>query len=142
MVALTEIKGERLNDEQKAYLEGLFAGMRNRGLSFEDVEPDPTKPVESTDTENLIFEERVKRDLHPLDAYESLLEDAAANRAPCGRLEMAEGQAIRKRAIKVSTYGGFKINASLGVGFGSLLKPVEEYFIREGLIGSRPANQR
>src|SRR4030095_6688410 len=31
---------------------------------------------------DLIFEERVKRELHPLDAYPRLLENAGANRAP------------------------------------------------------------
>src|SRR4029077_15901733 len=32
--------------------------------------------------ENLIFEERVKRELHPLDAFPVLLEHASANKAP------------------------------------------------------------
>ena len=57
------------------------------------------------------------------------------------RLGMGEGQTFRKRAVMVSTYGGFKINASVGVGFVRFLEPVEEYFVREGLIGSRQANQ-
>jgi ferredoxin-nitrite reductase len=76
----TEVAGRKLNGEQSAYLEGLFAGLRNRGLSFDDVEPNPTaKPSATAD---LIFEERVKRELHPLDAYPLLLDHAAANKAP------------------------------------------------------------
>jgi len=76
----TKVAGQKLNGEQSAYLEGLFTGLRNRGLSFGDVEPNPAaKPSVTAD---LIFEERVKRELHPLDAYPVLLEHAAANKAP------------------------------------------------------------
>jgi ferredoxin-nitrite reductase len=63
------------NPEQREYIAGLFAGMAARGKSFADVEA----KLEQSD---LIFEERVKRDLHPLDAYTHLLDNAAANRAP------------------------------------------------------------
>lgn len=77
----TEVAGQKLTGEQSAYLEGLFAGLRNRGLSFADVEPNPAaQPAKAT--ADLIFEERVKRELHPLDAYPVLLEHAAANKAP------------------------------------------------------------
>jgi ferredoxin-nitrite reductase len=79
----SEIAGQQLTGEQTAYLEGLFAGLRNRGLGFADVEPNPAAPpANSTPTADLIFEERVKRELHPLDAYPVLLEHAAANKAP------------------------------------------------------------
>src|SRR6185503_889314 len=61
--------------EQKEYLAGLFAGVAARGQKFSDVEAAP----QSTD---LIFEERVKRELHPLDAYSQLVENAMANKAP------------------------------------------------------------
>ena len=61
--------------EQKEYLAGLFAGAAARGQKFSDVEPAP----QNTD---LIFEERVKRELHPLDAYSQLVENAMANKAP------------------------------------------------------------
>ena len=37
----TEIAGQKLNAEQTAYLEGLFSGLRNRGLTFGDVLPNP-----------------------------------------------------------------------------------------------------
>lgn len=78
-----EIKGQKLSDEQRSYLEGLFAGLANRGLKFTDVEPNPAAaPNPAKAAENLIFEERVKRELHPLDAFPLLLEHAAADQAP------------------------------------------------------------
>ena len=61
--------------EQKEYLAGLFAGVAARGQKFSDVEPAPSH-------EDLIFEERVKRELHPLDAYDQILENAIGNKAP------------------------------------------------------------
>src|ERR1039458_7445321 len=61
--------------EQKEYLSGLFAGVAARGQKFSDVEPAPAH-------EDLIFEERVKRELHPLDAYEQLVENSIHNKAP------------------------------------------------------------
>ncbi len=70
--------------EQKEYLEGLFAGQSLRGLAFRDVEPNPKDTVGSNHAEaiDLIFEERVKKELHPLDAYPLLLEHASANKSP------------------------------------------------------------
>jgi len=79
-IPLTEIQGQPLTSEQKSYLEGLFCGLRERGLSFSDVEAAPE--AKASIPENLIFEERVKRELHPLDAYSQLLENAQENRAP------------------------------------------------------------
>jgi len=75
------IQGEKLTHEQSAYLDGFFSGLRERGLTFSQVAPNPVAPVVA-DTADLIFEERVKRELHPLDSYPLLLEDAAANKAP------------------------------------------------------------
>ncbi len=63
--------------EQKEYLSGLFAGVAARGKAFADVEPAP-----GSKTEDLIFEERVKRELHPLDAYEQIIENAMGDKAP------------------------------------------------------------
>ena len=65
-----------LSAEQREYIAGLFAGVATRGQRFSDVE---AKPVAD---EDLIFEERVKRDLHPLDAFPKLLEKAEENEAP------------------------------------------------------------
>jgi len=76
---ITEIKGEKLTSEQQAYLEGLFAGLVNRGFSFGDPAP---VAAGKTEPANLIFEERVKRELHPLDAYPLLAEHAQVNKAP------------------------------------------------------------
>src|SRR5579859_6155145 len=80
-VPIQEINGEPLNSAQRQYLEGFFAGLAARGLRFSDVEtaPEPQKP---TPLEELIFEERVKREFHPLDAYPRLLDNAARNQAP------------------------------------------------------------
>ncbi len=79
---LTEIAGQKLNSEQTAYLEGLFAGLRNRGLTFGDVLPNPAAAPASPSLDDLIPEERIKRELHPLDAYPLLLQHAVANQAP------------------------------------------------------------
>ena len=40
-IPFTEIAGQKLNGEQTAYLEGLFAGLKNRGLTFSDIEVNP-----------------------------------------------------------------------------------------------------
>ncbi|MBM3901013.1 MAG: NirA family protein [Verrucomicrobia bacterium] len=81
-LSLTEIAGQKLNSEQIAYLEGLFAGLRNRGLSFGDVLPNPAAGPARPNLDDLIPEERLKHELHPLDAYPLLLQHAAANQAP------------------------------------------------------------
>jgi ferredoxin-nitrite reductase len=78
---IQHVNGDPLNDEQRHYLTGFFAGVAARGLRFSDVQPAPAvenKPV----LDDLIFEERVKRELHPLDAYPQLLENAALNKPP------------------------------------------------------------
>lgn len=77
----TEIAGQALNGEQTAYLEGLFAGLANRGVKFTDVAPAPTSSG-AVSSEDLIAEERIKRELHPLDAYFQIEENAISNKAP------------------------------------------------------------
>jgi len=69
------IKSAGFTPEQKEYLSGLFAGVSARGQEFSAVEPAPTH-------KDLIFEERVKRELHPLDAYGQIVENAINNKAP------------------------------------------------------------
>ena len=64
------------NAEQKEYLSGLFAGAAARGQSFSEVVAASKIP------EDEILEERIKRELHPLDAYEQLVENAIGNKAP------------------------------------------------------------
>src|SRR5215470_15783872 len=78
---IQHIKGEPLTSAQRDYLEGFFAGLAARGLKFSDVEPAP-QTEQPLATQDLIFEERVKRELHPLDAYPQLLENATQNQAP------------------------------------------------------------
>ena len=73
--------GQSFNAEQKEYLTGLFAGIAARGVGFGDVASNPAAD-EKPAVEDLIFEERVKRELHPLDAYQQLLDNASANKAP------------------------------------------------------------
>jgi ferredoxin-nitrite reductase len=74
------INGAGFDPEQKEYLSGLFAGIAARGQRFSDIEPAPAES--KTANEDLIFEERVKRELHPLDAYGQILENAIGNKAP------------------------------------------------------------
>ena len=82
-LSLEEINGQKLSSEQQRYLEGFFAGLKNRGLSFDAVAANPTRDLPKRAVEeDLIIEERIKRELHPLDAYPLLLEHAAANQAP------------------------------------------------------------
>jgi ferredoxin-nitrite reductase len=78
---IEQVKGEPLTSTQRDYLEGFFAGLAARGLKFSDVEPTPTAKAPAV-SEDLIFEERIKRELHPLDAYPQLLENATQNRTP------------------------------------------------------------
>ena len=78
---IDQVNGSPLNEEQRQYLTGFFAGVAARGFRFADVEELP-QAGKATALEDLIFEERVKRELHPLDAYPQLLENAALNKAP------------------------------------------------------------
>ena len=71
--------GQNFSAEQKEYLTGLFAGVAARGVGFGDAAPSAEAKLA---LEDLIFEERVKRELHPLDAYQQLLDNASANKAP------------------------------------------------------------
>ena len=78
-----EVAGQPLTSEQSAYLDGLFSGLRDRGFSFDDILPNPAAaPSARPASGDLIFEERVKRELHPLDAFDVLLEHAATNKPP------------------------------------------------------------
>jgi ferredoxin-nitrite reductase len=61
--------------EQKEYLAGIFAGVAARGQKFSDVEPTPAAA-------ELILEERIKHELHPLDAYSQIIENAIGNKTP------------------------------------------------------------
>jgi ferredoxin-nitrite reductase len=80
-IPVQHIAGEPLNDEQRKYLEGYFAGLAAHGVKFSDVEPAHGEE-KAVSLDDLIPEERIKRELHPLDAYPQLLENALANKAP------------------------------------------------------------
>ncbi len=70
--------------DQKRYLEGFFAGVAARGVSFGDLASAPSIPsVASGPTlDDLTKEERIKRELHPFDAIEQLMMDARWNAKP------------------------------------------------------------
>ncbi len=73
--------GTPFSGEQKEYLAGFFAGVSQRGMRFSDAGPVTTEAPPPS-LEDLIFEERVKRELHPLEAYGQILENAVGNKAP------------------------------------------------------------
>jgi ferredoxin-nitrite reductase len=80
-LSINAINGNPLSPEQTNYLTGFFAGVAARGQRFTDVENAPVVE-KAVSYEDLIFEERVKKELHPLDAYPVLLDYAAANKPP------------------------------------------------------------
>lgn len=82
IIPFREAGGEPMDDGQRAYLEGFFAGLKNRGYSFDDLAANPAAAPSKVALDDLIPEERLKRELHPLDAYPLLLQHAAANQAP------------------------------------------------------------
>lgn len=78
---IEHVNGAPLTDEQRQYLTGYFAGIAASGFTFGDVVPAPTGG-KKVDLDELIFEERLKHELHPLDAYEQIVENAATNKTP------------------------------------------------------------
>ena len=74
-IPVQHVAGAPLNDEQRKYLEGYFAGLTAHGVKFADVEPAPAAQ-NKVSLDDQIFEERVKHELHPLDAYGQILENA------------------------------------------------------------------
>ena len=80
-IPVPHVNGEPLNDDQRKYLDGFFAGLAARGVTFGDVQPGPAAAGKAS-LDDLIFEERVKRELHPLDAYDQIIENAIANKSP------------------------------------------------------------
>jgi ferredoxin-nitrite reductase len=86
--ATTALTGEAgdFNVEQKRYLEGFFAALNARGVSFGDIAQTPasvaTPAPAGPNLEDLTKEERIKHDLHPFDAIEQLMMDARWNAKP------------------------------------------------------------
>ncbi|RBP47637.1 NAD(P)H-dependent nitrite reductase catalytic subunit [Roseimicrobium gellanilyticum] len=70
--------------EQKRYLEGFFAALNAKGISFGDLAPAPAGPAvpAGPNLDDLTKEERIKHDLHPFDAIEQLMLDARWNAKP------------------------------------------------------------
>lgn len=70
--------------EQKRYLEGFLAGVAAQGVTFGDVAGVPVKAEEKGGVawEDLTKEERIKRELNPLDATEELILKARWNAKP------------------------------------------------------------
>src|SRR5262245_62400649 len=93
---IKEIKGEPLTPEQQEYLDGFFAGLAARGLKFSDLEAAPTAP-KPVSLDDLIFEERVKRELHPLDAYPQLLENRSEERRVGKGVDLGGRRIIKKK---------------------------------------------
>lgn len=75
----TEIDGQPLTEEQNRYLGGFFNGLHNRGLGFADAAPGAGPQPKA---KKLIPEEQIKADLHPLEAFPALREQARHNEAP------------------------------------------------------------
>ena len=80
-IPVQHVNGEPLTETQRQYLDGYFSGLAASGLRFSDVEPLPAAG-KKVSLDDLIFEERVKHELHPLDAYDQIIENAVNNKAP------------------------------------------------------------
>ena len=71
------IAGTPSSPEQKAYLDGFFTALSNRGVSFADVQPEA-----GPQPKKIIPEEKIKQELHPFDALSVLHKRAKANEPP------------------------------------------------------------
>ncbi len=79
--AFDVIEGKPLSLEQKTYLNGFFSGMASKGVTFGEVAG--LKPLPEEEAEiPLIYEERIKKEEHPLESYYRLAENARTNKAP------------------------------------------------------------
>ncbi|MEO0414197.1 MAG: NirA family protein, partial [Verrucomicrobiota bacterium] len=74
-----KIAGEQLDGEQTAWLDGFFDGLKNRGVSFADAEPEAgPKPKK----EKITNEEKIKNELDPFNAFDEIGRKAKKNIAP------------------------------------------------------------
>jgi ferredoxin-nitrite reductase len=77
------LEKEPLSDEQKNYLDGFFAGVRERATVFADLFPlGVPGAVAAAEPEDLTAEERIKREEHPLDSYYRIAANAKFAQAP------------------------------------------------------------
>lgn len=72
------VAGEAIQPEQEQWLDGFFTGLKDKGLTFSDAEPEagPSPKVKKTN------EEKLKEELFPLDAYSGILKKAKKDEAP------------------------------------------------------------
>ena len=73
-------ESQPLSEEQKPYRSGFAAEPAARGLTFEEVAKASAPPI--VEKPRLIFEERIKKEEHPLDSFYRLAENAKTNKAP------------------------------------------------------------
>jgi ferredoxin-nitrite reductase len=77
------LEKEPLSDEQKNYLDGFFAGVRERAAVFADLFPQGVPGAATApEPEDLTAEERIKREEHPLDSYYRIAANAKFAQAP------------------------------------------------------------
>lgn len=78
------LEKEAFSEEQKHYLDGFFAGVRERAFVFADLFPAgvPGESVTVVESDELTAEERIKREEHPLDSYYRIAENARAKSGP------------------------------------------------------------
>lgn len=79
-IPIRSIEGEPLSEEQTRYLSGFFTGISARGLPVGFGQAAEAPPPE--DLELLTFEERVKREQHPLDAWDALVKASRTKEPP------------------------------------------------------------
>lgn len=77
-----KIAGQIASPEQFHYLDGFLSGLKNRGLSFADAEPEAGPFSRKEKKEKITNEERIKREKHPFDGLADLRTKARDNAAP------------------------------------------------------------
>ena len=85
MKTITPPEGQTFTDEQKNYLDGFFAGVRERAFVFADLFPGGLPGAAAAPQEEpleLTAEERIKREEHPLDSYYRIADNARSRTAP------------------------------------------------------------
>ncbi len=83
-MSINPINDPSFTGDQKNYLEGFFSGALLRGQNFADVEPDPAEKAEPEKKVRLSKEEKIKQELHPLDAFPEIRRKATLGLAPEG----------------------------------------------------------
>jgi ferredoxin-nitrite reductase len=74
------LEGQPLNAEEKTVPSGIFASVAAKGLTFGEVAKASNQTAE--EKPRLIFEERIKKEEHPLDSFYRIVRNATTNKAP------------------------------------------------------------